>query len=321
MLSKMENLKLRALTALGGKPARKKYIEKLGETYRDGFLEFPYKDNMMTCPSGAAGKVFWRGDTRPPRDIFASGFKAAKRHNGTWVNTKPTSMVWRGYDELDDVLQPSGVCVAKDIRGAAFLPLEGDDDETWIYGIRAENTVNSYALQQVIDMAERGRYGFTSWEEFNRYQVDWRDNKRFGYNPTYDTDIATSCVWQFEEHVVPEIPADDVLVAIKCTRTIPLQGPLLDGDAANRLWGIRFALSGKIQAHSRAWLKTTTSTTVSPEGQHASSIINAYLASEYPKPNGYYVSYFGIVRAQGQSVHQLSPICVEQGKLSDRGMY
>lgn len=233
------------------------------------------------------GIVFWRGDTRAPEEVFSTGFSSryVRDHN-------EREIVWRAA--IDDIVPESAVCLARDIRGAAFFPYpdpnsEVVDDVNYIYAMTVTRAASTYAIQQVAERVETEK----------TEEDDWRDPGRFKYDPTWENEDA-SCVWQFGEYAVHEVPANRIVAGWRCSRRILVR----QQDDERVQAGIQFKLDQKVvnnASHHHDVL------------QKAKDIASTY-ARYYPRKLNEYLSYFGLVRAYMMPIPSVDRAarCVEQ---------
>jgi hypothetical protein len=212
--------------------------------------------------------LFWRGDTRPPSQVFQTGFSSRYVRDG-----KAPEIVWRAA--VDDIVPASSVCLARDIRGAAFFPYPPDDSEViedtnYLYAMVVPRAACTYRIQQMAEFAETD-------------EQDWRDPARFGYDPAWSDYDNTSCVWQFAEYAVHAVPGAQIIAGWKCTRTILVKKK----DEERVQAGIRFRLHGATRnpgcLNLQAW-------------SDAQAIASTY-AREYPRKYPQFLSYWGIIEA------------------------
>lgn len=214
------------------------------------------------------GIIFWRGDTRPPNEVFQTGFSSRYVRDN-----KGREIVWRAG--IDDIVPASAVCLARDVRGAAFFPcpsLDTDDltDSHYIYAMVVPFAACTYRMQQVVEKVETG-------------DDDWRDPARFAYDPAWEDTDDASCVWQFAEYAVHEVKPSQILAGWKMDRMYLVK----DRDDERGQAGIRFRLYGEQRNHAC---------------KHPGSLLGAQTIArayyhEYPRKYPQFLSYWGIVEA------------------------
>jgi hypothetical protein len=214
------------------------------------------------------GIVFWRGDTRGPGQVFQTGFSSRYVRDG-----KGREIVWRAG--VDDIVPASAVCLARDIRGAAFFPYPELDDDAiadshYLYALVVPFAACTHAMQKVVERVETGAN-------------DWRDPARFAYDPTWDDSDNTSCVWQFAEYAVHEVKPWQILASWKMDRMYLVK----DTDDERGQAGIRFRLHGEQRnlACNR------------PGALASAQVIARAYYREYPRKYPHFLSYWGIVEA------------------------
>lgn len=218
--------------------------------------------------------IFWRGDTRPPDQVFATGLSSryVRDHN-------EREIVWRCG--VDDIVPASAVCLARDIRGAAFFPYPDlnslvVEDTNYLYAMTVPRASCTYAIQKVAESAEQ--------EPDEVDEEAWRRAERFGYDPAWDNKENASCVWQFGEYAVHEVPGNRILAGWKCTRMMLVREKNDERVQA----GIRFRLHNEVVNPNALFpLKV----------QEARTIARRF-HTEYPRRYGQFLSYFGLVEAR-----------------------
>jgi hypothetical protein len=212
--------------------------------------------------------VFWRGDARAPDEVFTTGFSSR------YVREKKArEIVWRAG--VDDIVPASAVCLARDIRGAAFFPYPDPNsvnivDTNYLYAISVPFAACTFKIQKVVEQVETGA-------------DDWRDATRFTYDPEWSTYENASCVWQFAEYAVHEVRKWQVLAGWKCTRQILIK----ERNDERVQGGIRFKLSN---------YRANNATTNVTAQQTAQAIADNYFV-EYPRRYPEFLSYWGVVEA------------------------
>ncbi|MEM9488699.1 MAG: hypothetical protein AAGC55_06115 [Myxococcota bacterium] len=273
-----------------------------GATPADGpFLSVTRGPNFTSRYDEATTDIiFWRGDTRPPAQVFQTGFSSRyMRDHGE------REIVWRCA--VDDIVPQSAVCLARDIRGAAFFPYpdlnsQVIEDVNYLYAMVVPRAAATYRIQQVVEQAETAN-------------ANWRRPQRFTYDPDWSNYDAASCVWQFGEYAVHEVPARLIIAGWRCRRFMLVREQndervqagirfALDQEQLNPIWVPNGASSNPIVSHTRA------------------RDIAAEYRTEYPRVFTEYLSYFGLIRsmqmpfssttgarqARGGAIQQLAPV-------------
>lgn len=238
---------------------------------------------------GDTGTIMWRADTRAPGKVLRTGFTTKEeRDSGPRSETEggePTGneIVYRTGTE--DIVPATGVCLARDVRGACFFPFEAEehDEDTgqeggYLYAIRTRQAVNTFKAQQ---QAERGQ----------TQGADWRDPKRFQYDPTEEHDEDASAVWPYAEYVTHRVDPEDIVGAYHFTRDrlVNPNTPRVEPKS-----GMGFSIGsdnlvpGKKRRHHPSILLDEANDTVRSYGER------------YPKNPDQYLSYQGTVRKTGK---------------------
>jgi hypothetical protein len=216
-------------------------------------------------------KLFWRGDDRSPSQVVSTGFTTKRERDK--VNEPGESVIlWRSGNNQDDLDPDSAVCVAKDVRGAAFFPL--DKDAKYIYAIALYEVVNTHKMQQ---RQERGETGTRA-----------RKPERYRFDPT-EEDSNQSPIWQFQEYAAHRITGTQILLGFEVEREF-LVGESGIGNYHQKypMAGIRFKLNFQWQS----------SVARSKRFRHVASQAMAAAktyANWYPSDPNQYISYFGFV--------------------------
>jgi hypothetical protein len=258
--------------------------------------------------------VFWRGDSRRPKEVFQTGFSASS-YRAKPVRDYKGSVIWRYSD--DDILHESGVSLARDLRGAAFFPFTDDPDmgndpfEFYLYAVAPSWTASTYRAQQIADAVETGEMRGT----FPPRSDAWRKHRhRWGYDPGEDDHGGASCVWQFQEHASLVVEPEQIIGGWQASRSMLVTA----GTDCRERAGIRFSVSAKGVARNKMADEDLFA--------KAKSIATPYDQS-YPKQRGHWISFQGIVQGgigmddfADAKLHakQLEAIVVQAQKLNDR---
>ena len=259
--------------------------------------------------------VFWRGDNRSPKEVFKTGFSAAAYRDTTNPGYKG-SVIWRYSD--DDILHPSGVTLARDVRGAAFFPFTDGTTtgnsafEFYLYAVNPTWTASTYRAQQIADAVETGEMRGSVAPGADA----WRKHKeRWSYDPGEADHGAASCVWQFQEHVTLVVAPENIIGGWSASRTMLVTA----GTDCRERAGIRFTINANgakrnPKADEELFAK-------------AKAIVDPY-DQPYPKRYGRWLSFQGIVEGgigmddfadATLRAKQLEAIVVGSQKLSVRG--
>jgi hypothetical protein len=233
---------------------------------------------------GEEGTLMWRSDTRGPRSVLKTGFTTkAERDLGPASTTEDgrpggNEIVYRTGTE--DVVPATGVCVARDVRGACFFPFEAaehdaeaEEESAYLYGVRVRQATNTFKAQQV---AERHATG----------EKDWRDPERFAYDPGDEHDDEASAVWPYAEYVKHRIDPEDIVAAYRFKRD-RLVAP--DKARVEPKAGIGFSIA------PRNLIKGGAGAGSDRLRETADLTASAY-SERYPSHPEHYLSYQGTVR-------------------------
>jgi hypothetical protein len=167
-------------------------------------------------------KLMWRADTRSPKEVFRPrlskkerraglkkknlqpGFQTSAEREGITDKGKGTIIYRTGHD---DITSSSGISVSPGVRSAAFFPFNSKKSDqgahrqqTYLYGIAAPHTVNTYRAQKGAERVETG-------------QKRWKNPARFNYDPDENNAESTSTVWPYKEHAMHRVHPDQIVAA------------------------------------------------------------------------------------------------------------
>ncbi|MFZ5547176.1 MAG: hypothetical protein ACOZJX_00555 [Pseudomonadota bacterium] len=234
---------------------------------------------------GKDGTLMWRSDTRGPRSVLKTGFTTkAERDLGPASTTEDgrpggNEIVYRTGTE--DVVPATGVCVARDVRGACFFPFEAaehdaedEEESAYLYGVRIRQATNTFKAQQV---AERHATG----------EKDWRDPQRFAYDPGDERPDEASAVWPYAEYVTHRIEPEDIVAAYRFKRD-----RLVDPGTARvePKAGIGFSIA------PRNLIKGGRDKSGGDRLREAADLTASAYSERYPGHPDHYLSYQGTVR-------------------------
>lgn len=238
---------------------------------------------------GEDGTLMWRSDTRSPKAVLQTGFTTkAERDLGPAAMTEdggPTGneIVYRTGTE--DIVPATGVCVARDVRGACFFPFEGaehdsemQEEAAYLYGVRIRQATNTFKAQKVAERHATGRQ-------------DWKDPSRFAYDPNDEHTDEASAVWPFAEYVTHRIVPEDIVAAyrFKRDRLVAPDRPRVEPKA-----GIGFSITPHNLVKPDAKRRP-----IDPLREAADLTAEAY-RERYPHHPDHYLSYQGTVRKLGK---------------------
>ncbi|RKH35897.1 hypothetical protein D7Y13_00670 [Corallococcus praedator] len=260
-------------------------------------------------------ELFWHatGSGRTVTQVFAQGFNTAWARE-TPVNANAGKVVWRCSD--DDIELSSGVCLARDIRGAAFFPLTDDQSEEisdsyYIYAVAPRWTTNTYKAQKIAEAVETNRMEGSFLPKKKDF---WMDKDRWTYDPNEDDSDNACCVWQFNEHATLVVTPAEIVGCWEATRSV-----LVDpGEDHRQKAGIRFSVGKLARGNKRHDLFS-----------EAAAVVEQY-KQVYPKKGGQWLSYHGIVtctkicesKADAKLLaKQVQAVVARESALNDRGDY
>jgi hypothetical protein len=207
-------------------------------------------------------RIAWRGDDRAPDKIMDEGCM------GFQPRVSSTVPLWRPADGKWDVDTDTTVCVARDIRGSAFFPLN-DHTNTYVYCVLVKEGWNTYYLQKKVAEADKELKKAT------------KEKKKVTESQPYKDEV-----WMFHEKCAQHIAPEDVIAAFKIER----QFHRTDLDPAP-LAGIRFRL-GEYRQNDAAW--------ASLDQEQRNSILSTlreYAGHWNPFCEGFWLTYYGEQKA------------------------
>jgi hypothetical protein len=238
---------------------------------------------------GEDGTLMWRSDTRAPKSVLKTGFTTkAERDLGPVAMTdegQPTGnqIVYRTGTE--DIVPATGVCIARDVRGACFFPFEAAEHDSeaqeelaYLYGVRIRQATNTFKAQQVAERHATGRQ-------------DWKDPSRFAYDPGDERPDEASAVWPFAEYATHRIAPEDIVAAyrFKRDRLVAPDKPRVEPKA-----GIGFSID------PRNLLKRGGDESGPDPLRETADLTVAGYSERYPRHPDHYLSYQGTVRKVGK---------------------
>lgn len=255
-------------------------------------------------------KLFWRGDTRGPDEVFATGFTTTNERDGK-VPKGANRIIWRGGGGFDDIMLGTAVYMAKDIRGGAFFPLSGES-EFYLYAAGKTQAVNTFKAQKHKEAALTGR-------------SDYQRDERYQYDPAFKDDESASAVWQFQEYAAHRIETTEIAAAFKVARRTlipPGQDPL--AAIAGVQFRLEFVSIGPIGGIKSKALRAQ----MGALAKEARSVAAGY-QDWYPDEKSF-LSYMGIVKPRSPGrlpatreeaparMQQVKPVVVQERSASNR---
>jgi hypothetical protein len=234
------------------------------------------------------GTLFWRGERIGPYDLNRHTNKSvgkAGMHSANYWEDKDPRLIFR-FSE-DDVEHDSAVCIARDVRGSAFFPMD-TESLTYVYAVAPQAATCTFTAQKICDAAERG----VALPGIDH--SDWKTARDWDYDPMQADHENMSCVWQFEEWAVPCIPKVDIVGCWEVERRVLVsrQG---DADAQLSQAGVQFKFRPK-----NIWLGP----------KHESFDIAAKVVAEfskwYPNKADLWLSYQGLIQCESRYVETLA---------------
>jgi hypothetical protein len=227
-----------------------------------------------------APELFWRGDTRPPAQVFATGFTTNNERAGV-VDKGANRIIWRSGGDTDDILPASAVCMAKDIRGGSFFPLTGAST-FYLYAVGKTRIVNTFKAQQDSEADATG-------------SSEFRRDERYGYDPEYTDGDEASAVWQFQEYAAHRVETTEIAAAFEVSRkTLVPPGAGADVAIAGVQFRLKFHSNGPIGTIKSKGLRKQMGA-VAKEARE----VAAKYEDWYPDEESF-LSYMGIVKPRSQ---------------------
>ncbi|CAM3072073.1 hypothetical protein COSO111634_00715 [Corallococcus soli] len=233
-------------------------------------------------------ELFWHGtgSNRTVSQVFLQGFNTAWSRESP-ANPNAKKIVWRSSD--DDIELESGVCLARDIRGAAFFPLTDSNslelsDAYYIYAVAPRWTTNTYQAQKVAEAVETNRMEGSFLPKKKDF---WADKSRWDYDPAEEDSDNACCVWQFNEHATLEVKPAEIVGCWEASRSLlvglsKVNGKKVGEDHRQKA-GIRFEVGKMVRGNKQHELF-----------DEAKAVIDNY-KQVYPRKGGQWLSYHGIV--------------------------
>lgn len=194
---------------------------------------------FTALPVGGGGRICFRGDTRRPGEIFATGFFARDMssdsiiynsgnkaklpihtaHKKFYETAGMTVKEKRGkyYAKVShtaDIDSPTAVCLTPRFTIAPLFPFDTAVTNLWIYTVYARNLFNTHA-QQVADGLNAIR------EELEaRKEILARRKTPKGGDAQYDEFVEQTALWPLfaQELATKTVDAKDVICALQVTR-------------------------------------------------------------------------------------------------------
>ncbi|MEN9581910.1 MAG: hypothetical protein RJA70_4919 [Pseudomonadota bacterium] len=234
------------------------------------------------------GTIFWRGERIGPTELNQYTKKSASKiglYSENYWERRDPNLIFR-FSE-DDVVHASAVCIARDVRGAAFFPM-GTESLTYVYAVSPQAATCTFTAQKIVDAVERG----VSLPSINH--SDWKTARAWKYDPMQEDHENMSCVWQFEEWALPHIPKKDIVGCWEVERKV-LVSSQGGGEAQLSQAGIKFKFRTK-----NIWFGTK-----HEQFDAAAKVVDAF-SKWYPsKPNAW-LSYQGLIECEGKYVETLA---------------
>lgn len=189
-------------------------------------------------------RIAFRGDTRAPDEIFASGFTPRDTKNLIVYRIKHRDDEQSPYSKIHDISPESAVCLTWRMSAASYFPLYSTED-TWIYAVnvnldeaknddlflRKEEKPKEYSDSKLIFNLSKSSF-------VNTHGIQVLDMLAHPTRTIYRTLFA-------DEVAVKHVESKDVLFAVNCTRI------LNDSSSEKGSWrhGGRYYLDNMIQVN------------------------------------------------------------------------
>ncbi len=216
--------------------------------------------------------LFWRGDDRTYGQVLKTGFSSKNERDN--LSLEGDNIIkWRTGNNQDDIDPDSGVCVAADVRGAAFFPL--DKKAKYIYAVGLSSAISTYAIQKDVEKHDVG--------------IGNERSERYPYDPMENLSEQQSAIWQYQEHVAHRILAQEILACYEIERK-----EFLHDEGETTLSGIRFKLS-------HIWNNNQLPKQFSGAIAKADHVAGIY-ADWFPQKPTQFLSYYGIIETDLKDV-------------------
>jgi hypothetical protein len=186
------------------------------------------------------GRLCFRGDTRPPAQMFSQGFFS--RNQTSKIQTRPGAPHFqpihrlhekdyqdagvtvardtssRSYAKLGgsgDINPPSAVCVTPRFAMAPLFPIDETVTDLWVYSVYVRELFNTQAHQYAEGM-------LAIEEEMEAFKaIKARKESPKGGDPAHEQYVETKALWPLyaQELATKTIAAGDVICALKVRRT------------------------------------------------------------------------------------------------------
>lgn len=186
------------------------------------------------------GRLCFRGDTRPPSQMFSQGFFS--RDQTSKIQTRPGGVHYqpihrrheddyedsgvnvardksgRSYAELGrsgDINPPSAVCVTPRFAMAPLFPIDETVTDLWVYSVYVRELFNTHAHQYAEGMSALEK------EMEALKAIKARKESPKGGDPAHDEYVECNALWPLyaQELSTKTIAAGDVICALKVRRT------------------------------------------------------------------------------------------------------
>jgi hypothetical protein len=233
------------------------------------------------------GTIFWRGERIGPYEENRHTKKSVGEvgmHSANYWTQRDPRLIFR-FSE-DDVEHDSAVCIARDVRGAAFFPMD-TESRSYVYAVAPQAATCTFTAQKIADAAERG----VALPGLNHN--DWKTARAWRYDPEQEDHENMSCVWQFEEWALPYVPKEDIVGCWEVDRTVLVSR---QGNANAQLSqaGVRFKFRTK-----NIWLGKAHDLF-----DKATKVVSEF-SKWYPNEQDMWLSYQGLIRCEAKYVETL----------------
>ena len=224
-------------------------------------------------------QLLWRGDDRGPQAVRKTGFttKNERKHNyKPGEEPRDNIIKWRSGNNQDDLDEDSAVCVARDLRGAAFFPL--DKAAKYIYAVGLKRATSTFRAQQSTEQAGTGSSAMSG--------------ARYPYDPEEAEPDRQSAIWQFQELAAHRIEGREIVACYEIEREL-----LMDDGGAPSYGVVKMAMAGIRFKLTPVWEDPNPSSAMAQVIAKANVIAREY-ADWYPADDDVYISYYGFVEDQ-----------------------
>lgn len=165
------------------------------------------------------------------------------------------------------------MCVARDVRGAAFFPLQAPP--AFIYAVALTRATSTFHAQQDAEQAATGSSLMVS--------------DRYPYDPEENDADKQSAIWQFQEYAAHRILPEEIVACYE------IEQQLLMDDQGSAVYAEKLPMAGIRFKLSHVWQRSSPSRATAPVITKANAIADQY-DDFYPSDEMTFLSYYGFVK-------------------------